>query len=197
VAGVVPFYVDRWLAGTRGLSLEERGAFADWIASYGARDGVFPDDIKLFAEVWGCDPRVARRLRAQLLAKGKLYIDGELVHNFLAKSVVAKVIGKSAVRADAAFKRWKNHRENNGGHNANASANASDETMQMHMPSSKTPRENYSSLGESQQTPHVDNPPEGSRAPLADGSLARPPETLADLNQRMGWSPAGTRKPFT
>jgi len=187
MAGVFPFYADRWLGGTRVLSLEERGAFADWIATYVTRDGVFADDLALFATTWGCDIRIAKRLRGALIAKGKLYSEGGLVHQVLIKSVVAKVIAKSTVRADAAFKRWQNHRENNGGTHANADANASDGTMHMHMPSTKTLEESTSSLGESQQPPPVEKvaPP------------PQPPQSLAELNQAMGWSPAGTRKPFT
>jgi uncharacterized protein YdaU (DUF1376 family) len=191
VTGIVPFYVDRWVGGTRGLSLEQRGAFIDWIAGYAARDGVFPNDLQLFAEVWGCDIRVAKRLRGQLLTKGKLYVDGDLVHQVLIKSVVAKVIAKSTIRADAAFKRWQNHRENNGGTHANASANASDEPMHMHMPSTEPQEYTGSSPGESQQPPPVDNPkatpPQTPQTPqqhppaselataLDDSALARSP----------------------
>ena len=63
MTGIIPWYVDRWLGGTRVLSLEERGAFADWISAYAARDALFPDDITLFAQVWGCNTQKARRLR--------------------------------------------------------------------------------------------------------------------------------------
>src|SRR5262245_6873440 len=120
MAGIVPFYVDRWLAGTVELSLEEEGAFIRWVASYASRDGLFPDDIKLFAHVWRCDTRRAKRLRTGLMAKGKLYSEGGLIHQVFAKSVVSKAISKSEQATNAAFKRWENHRVNN--RNGDASA---------------------------------------------------------------------------
>jgi len=41
-------------------------------------------------------------------------------------------------------------------------------------------------------TPHP--PPTNSKPP--SNTSQRPPETLAEINNRMGWTPAGTRKPF-
>src|SRR5262245_6169862 len=95
MVGIIPWYVDRWLGGTRVLSLEERGAFTDWIASYAARDGLFPDDLELFASVWGCNSQKARRLRRDLLAKGKLHIEDGFVHQNFAKTVIFRAIAKS------------------------------------------------------------------------------------------------------
>jgi hypothetical protein len=43
-------------------------------------------------------------------------------------------------------------------------------------------------------TPH--QPPTSSE-PHSNGSQPPPELTLADINNRMRWSPAGTRKPFT
>jgi uncharacterized protein YdaU (DUF1376 family) len=191
----VPLYVDRWLAGTAGLSREEKGAFIDWIASYAARDGLFPDDLGLFATVWGCDIRVAKRLRGALMAKGKLYVEGDLVHQVLIKSVVANAIAKSAVCTDAAFKRWENYRKNNGGGHANADADALKGSMRTHMQEPGNHKEERIDpyLGESQQPPPVEKVEPVAPPP----QTPQPPQALADLNQRMGWSPAGTRKPFT
>src|SRR5262245_43705762 len=106
MTGIIPLYVDRWLTGTRVLSLEERGAFIDWVATYAARDCLFPDDLDLFASTWNCGRRQAARLRAALLAKGKLYSKGGFIHQTFANYVVTKAIAKSEQATNAAFKRW-------------------------------------------------------------------------------------------
>src|SRR5262245_804507 len=166
----VPWYFDRWLAGTRVLSLEQRGAYADWIASYGARDGLFPDDIDLLARLWGCNARKAKRLRAQLLAAGKLYAEDGCLHQTFAKECVSKSIAKSEVSTNNAFKRWKNYRENNGNGHADAYANADQSSMQTHMQSRgnhKEERKNLT-LERTSNPPPVENPPEGELATALD-----------------------------
>jgi len=72
-----------WIGGTRELTLEERGAYNDIIHLLYARDGDLPDDEKFIARYLGCRPQVWRRLRALLLAKGKIHFkaDGKLTAN--------------------------------------------------------------------------------------------------------------------
>src|SRR5262245_8201424 len=187
----VPWYVDRWLAGTRVLSLEERGAFSDWVASYAARDGLFPDDLNLLAAIWGCNTRKAKRLRGRLITAGKLYVEDGCLHQTFAKECVSKAIAKSAVSTNSAFKRWQNYRKNNGNGAANAHASADQSSMQTHMhgPGNHKEERNLPSFGESQQPPPVEKVEPVAPPP-------QPPQTLHELNQAMGWSPAGTRKPY-
>jgi len=183
----VQFYVDRWLGGTEGLSLEQEGAFIRWVAGYAARDGLFPDDISLLAKVWRCNARKAKRLRAQLLAKGKLYVEDGCLHQTFAKHCVNKAISKSEVSTNSAFKRWQNYRENNGGTHANACANADQSSMQTHMHGrgnhNKEKKASY--LGESQQPPPVENPEATPPAPKPPHHATRA-ELEAAFTKRRG-----------
>ena len=203
MVGFFTFYADRWLAGTVELSFRERALYIDWIASYAARDGVFPDNIALFREVWRCDLRVAKRVRAALITKGKLYVEDGLVHQVLIKSAVAAAIARSTKSTDAAFKRWENYRKNKATPDADACANADQKSMPTHMPNTNSSK-NRPTNGENQQAPPtVENPPATSLATaLPPGALASspPPEptpdkkpedlTLQEINAR--W-----RGPFT
>jgi hypothetical protein len=217
MARVVPFYPDHWLAGTADLSRDEKACYIDWIASYSSRDGLFPDDIRLFASIWGCDIRVAKRIRRQLFAKGKLYKEGDFVHQVLIKSVVHKVLAKSAQATDAAMKRWKNYRENNGTlfADAYASAHADVPKSAYADPSPLEDKKERSSFltaarengtQKSQQENKADQQsPRSLATALPSGALAHsaqtevPPEieelrrkrpdelSLADINRLQGW----------
>src|SRR5262245_37311822 len=109
MVAIVPWYLERWVSGVAALSLEEEGAYSSWVANYGLRDGLFPDDLRLLATIWRCNVQKAKRLRLQLLAKGKLYSEGGFLHQIFAKHCVSVSIAKSNQATAAAFKRWKNH----------------------------------------------------------------------------------------
>lgn len=68
----VDFSPDEWLAGTRELSLEERGAYWDVCALIYSRGGPVLDDERWLAKALACDVRTWRRIRGRLLAVGKL-----------------------------------------------------------------------------------------------------------------------------
>lgn len=188
MVGITPFYVDRWLGGTRILTLDERGAFADWIAAYAARDGLFPDDINLLANLWGCTTRKAKRLRVSLIAKGKLYSEDGCLHQTFAKLVVNRAIAKSEQATNAAYKRWENYRKANGNTNATAGASAYASAEQSAYATPREERKKASSPGEIQQPPPVENPKATPPPP-------KPPHqaTRADLEAAF----AKHRGPFT
>ena len=76
-----PLLMDRWVAGTRGLTFEEKGFYLDlliWMYDNGR--GI--KDADHAARVLGCDPRTSRRLLAKL--RPKFYErSGELFHKLV------------------------------------------------------------------------------------------------------------------
>ena len=67
--------INRWFAGTRRLSYEAKGFYADLITAW--RDGqVVPNDAHKIADQFGVrDYRSVRRPLAELLQKGKVQVD--------------------------------------------------------------------------------------------------------------------------
>jgi uncharacterized protein YdaU (DUF1376 family) len=83
---------DAFLAGTSMLTLEECGAYIKIIDLLYSRDGNVPDDERFMASALGCDVRIWRRIRDQLIHKGKIWIEcsatsGELPGKVRAKRV--------------------------------------------------------------------------------------------------------------
>lgn len=72
---------DKALGGMLGLTLEERGAYNTILdLIYSRRNRLFNDDDDL--RKWlACDVRVWKRIKASLIAKEKIYIDGEFIRN--------------------------------------------------------------------------------------------------------------------
>ena len=68
---------DAWMGGVVGLPPEERGIYDTVIELLYSRDLIVPppDDDRFWARVCCCDPRTWRRVRDNLLAKGKLYLE--------------------------------------------------------------------------------------------------------------------------
>jgi uncharacterized protein YdaU (DUF1376 family) len=69
------------LAGMMALTLEQRGAYNTLIDLIYCHDGAVADDPKYLAKVMGCDVRVWKRLRSELLAAGKIYQNGPTLRN--------------------------------------------------------------------------------------------------------------------
>lgn len=96
------FYPSDWLNGTRGLSLEERGAYMTLLALMYDQQGAIPDDERWMCGALDCDVRVWRRLRDKLCRYGKITpnTDGFLVNRRVLEEVrsaelVAEVRRKS------------------------------------------------------------------------------------------------------
>lgn len=119
---------DNYLTGTRRLSLEERGAYADIIDLYISRDGDLPDDDRGMAYDLACDMRIWRRVKASLIEVGKIEIEGGFIVPRGARTTLAKCLAKSVSAKEAADTRWSRKRRkqlnNNETHHANASADA-------------------------------------------------------------------------
>lgn len=77
----VDFSPDEWIAGTRELTLEERGAYWDVCALIYSRGEPIADDDAWIAKALACNPRTWRAIKARLVAKGKLRIEADLIMN--------------------------------------------------------------------------------------------------------------------
>lgn len=73
---------DAYFAGTRCLTLEERGAYNDVIELLYSRNGDLPDDDRMIARNLVVRPQVWRRIKARLIVLGKLHqTQGKLTAN--------------------------------------------------------------------------------------------------------------------
>ncbi len=79
-------YHDKALGGMMGLSLDERGAYNTALDLIYAHDDQLADDDRFIAGWCQCDVRVWKRIKASLISKGKLYVEGGLLRNFRATS---------------------------------------------------------------------------------------------------------------
>jgi uncharacterized protein YdaU (DUF1376 family) len=98
---------DAWLAATRCLTLEERGAYNDILEMLYSRDGHLADDDALIARNLGCRPQVWRRLKARLIAAGKLHqTEGKLTANRV-ETTLKEAANLSESQKIKAGLRWK------------------------------------------------------------------------------------------
>lgn len=74
-------YPERFIMGTRGLSLEERGAYREIVDYLNLRDHALPDDIKVVASLLGCTPHKWRKIRSVLIKAKKLEVHGDYITN--------------------------------------------------------------------------------------------------------------------
>lgn len=89
------------LDGMRVLSLEERGAYNTVLDLIYSRDGNLPDDDRFICGWLGVDLRIWKRIKARLIALGKLYVRGGLLGNARADAVVHDVLAKVVATAQA------------------------------------------------------------------------------------------------
>lgn len=100
----VDFSPDEWIAGTRDLELDERGAYWDVCSLMYSRGGPVADDESWLARALGCHVRTWRKIRARLLALGKLrivVIDGA---DHLTNGRAERELGRAFDRIDTAHK---------------------------------------------------------------------------------------------
>lgn len=83
------------LEGMQRLTLEERGAYNTILDLIYLRDDRLADDDHFISGYLGVDKRVWKRVKASLVAKGKLVLDGEFIRNGRATTEVAKWVATS------------------------------------------------------------------------------------------------------
>lgn len=107
----VDFSPDEWIAGTRELSMEERGAYWDVCALMYSRGGPIADDDAWIARTLGCNPRKWRSLKASLVAVGKLRIEGGQMVNGRAERELKRAQSRLKQARDAAEESAKQRRD--------------------------------------------------------------------------------------
>ena len=75
------FYSGDWIAGTLNLSFEEKGFYLECLLRMWERKSGLPNDDRWLASALNCNPRTVRKLKASLIASGKLVIDGDCIIN--------------------------------------------------------------------------------------------------------------------
>lgn len=98
------FYPQDWLNGTRGLSLEERGAYMTLLALMYDEQGAIPDDERWVCGALDCDVRVWRRLRDKLCRYGKIVPNAD---GFLANRRVLEEVRSAELLAEVRRKSGK------------------------------------------------------------------------------------------
>ena len=96
------------IEGMLGLTMEERGAYNTLLDMLYARDGNVPNDDRLLAMAQQCDVRTWRRVRDQLILKGKVRITsaGLLTANRV-EVTLNEVRSFSEVQSNRARSRWE------------------------------------------------------------------------------------------
>lgn len=107
----VDFSPDEWIAGTRELTLEERGAYWDVCALIYSRGGPIADDEAWIAKALTCHVRTWRAIRAQLIAKGKLIARDGMLSNGRSLREIKRAEGRLKSSRDAAEESAKTRRE--------------------------------------------------------------------------------------
>jgi len=103
---------DAAFAGMAGMTLEQIGAYTLVLDRLYALDGVLPDNDAELARALHLDPRLWRRLKAELMSKGKIRVTtaGMLEANGVTnRLLLAKIRSTSAKHA--ADVRWTNYRK--------------------------------------------------------------------------------------
>jgi uncharacterized protein YdaU (DUF1376 family) len=96
-------YPSDFIAGTIGLSLEEKGAYSICLDLIYDRGGPIPDDARWIAGVCGCSVRKWVALRAALISTGKLLADdGHLTNNRARREISALDRASEAAAASGA-----------------------------------------------------------------------------------------------
>lgn len=107
----VKFFPGDFLNGTADMSLEMVGAYIRTLCVMYDRMGGFPFDDTKGSVLLRVDRRVYRRVRDQLLADGKLFLDGDTLRNTRVDHEITTYVTEYKRRSDAAKKRETDRRE--------------------------------------------------------------------------------------
>lgn len=99
------------LEGIEELSWEQRGYYLTALFKMYARMGGLPADKYEGAKAMRCDVRFFQRLRDQIVATGKFYIEDGLLKNSRVEREIADYVREHKKRRDAAIEREQRRRE--------------------------------------------------------------------------------------
>lgn len=198
----VDFSPDEWLAGTRGLTFEERGAYWDVCALMYSRGGPIADDEAWLAKALSCHVRTWRTIRARLIAKGKLSLTDGMLCNERTNREIEKAESRLRNSREAAESSARERRlraeeratdrreepENDAQSNdyndvAEAPASVSDEAITNHQPSTINHKKITAAVTE-------------VSGALAEGSPAPKPDPKG-TRLAEGWRPEGELRQWT
>ena len=101
-----------WLAGTAQLTLEQRGAYITIIDLLYCNDDVLIDDDQAIARTMNCQVRRWQRLKAELMAMGKIRVDtAGLLHANRVTETVKTAAEFSFQQQTRVRKRWIDYRK--------------------------------------------------------------------------------------
>jgi uncharacterized protein YdaU (DUF1376 family) len=99
------------LAGMRGLTLEERGAYNTILDLIYVNDGALEDSPREICHELHCNAQRWRRIKARLLELGKIYIHGGCIHNERADEEIQSYKKVLTILKVSAKKRWVTYNE--------------------------------------------------------------------------------------
>jgi len=83
-------YGSDFIAGTLGMTLEEKGAYSIVLDLIYDRDGSIPDDARFIAGVCGCSVRKWNTIRDRLIELGKIHCTDGIISNSRADKEIEK-----------------------------------------------------------------------------------------------------------
>lgn len=81
--------------GMHGMSLEEKAVYRDLLDLIYQKNAQVPDDDAFIAKWVGCDVRIYRRIKAALIAKGRVYVENGLICDQKAQERLAKEVARA------------------------------------------------------------------------------------------------------
>jgi uncharacterized protein YdaU (DUF1376 family) len=99
------------LTGMMELTLEERGAYNTILDLIYAHDGELLDDPAVIVPWLGVDVRVWKRIRRNLVDKGKLYVHAGCLHNERADHEIHEALLRVASLTEVSNKWWATYRK--------------------------------------------------------------------------------------
>ena len=106
------------LIGMMELTLEERGAYNTILDLIYCRDGILVDNPAAIIPWLGCDLRMWKTIRKNLINKGKLYVHNGCLHNQRADEEIPDAVEKIKTKRRSALNYWATVRNINGLPNA-------------------------------------------------------------------------------
>ena len=112
-------FPDNFIAGTVGLTLEEKGAYSLVLDLMYVRGGPVPDEPRYIAGVCNCSVRKWNAIRAKLIDLGKLYVVDGFLTNDRAEKEIENSLKDAQERAENGSKGGFKTAENNTNANKN------------------------------------------------------------------------------
>lgn len=74
-------YPADWIMGTKGLTLEQKGAYNEILEYLNERDHALPDDDRIISTLLGCSPQKWRTIKPVLVQRGHITIHNDYLTN--------------------------------------------------------------------------------------------------------------------